>query len=63
MPEVPRDYLAEAHAILEGATMLLPERAHLEALAQEYRSSQERIVKLTLGTSRILESLCAKGGD
>lgn len=32
-----RDYLAEARAILNGVTAILPEKAHLLALDQEYR--------------------------
>jgi hypothetical protein len=31
--ESPRNYLAEAYAILRGETMMLPIREHLEAMA------------------------------
>jgi hypothetical protein len=32
--EPERNFLAEAHAILDGTSLLLPERAHLQALLQ-----------------------------
>jgi hypothetical protein len=32
-----RDYLAEAHAILDGTSLLEPERAHLQALLEQTR--------------------------
>lgn len=44
----PRDYLAEAHAILRGETMLLPQVEHLKAMAQEKHS----LVTLAVGVIR-----------
>lgn len=40
-PGTKRDYLAEAYAIINGETMLLPERAHLIALEQALENKIE----------------------
>jgi hypothetical protein len=37
-----RDYLAEAHAILDGTSLLEPERAHLRALLADHHEGMNR---------------------
>ena len=44
MPDEPRDYLAEAHAIMRGETMLLPQVEHLKALADKLKLAEDLLI-------------------
>jgi hypothetical protein len=43
---VDRNYLAEAHQILSGESMKLPEKAHLEAVTRQLAEMNQNLLKM-----------------